>query len=95
MRVLRFFAYLIEIVLGMLLIVIDQAGIHVGPLPGPEPLEPLKPMFTLVGAALAFGGLGGLLSASPTPFRQQSPTPVSQQGPSPFTEQGPSPFSGT
>jgi hypothetical protein len=80
MRVLRLFAYLIEIVLGLLLIVIDQAGIHVGPLPGPEPLEPLKPMFTLVGAALAFGGLGGLLS---------------KQGPSPFSQQGPSPFSGT
>jgi hypothetical protein len=87
MRVLRSFAYLIEIVLGLLLIVIDQAGIHVGPLPGPEPLEPLKPMFTLVGAALAFGGLGGLLSTPPSPIRQQ--------GPSPFTQQGPSPFSGT
>ena len=86
MRALRFFAYLIEIVLGLLLIVIDQAGIHVGPLPGPEPLEPLKPMFTLVGAALAFGGLGGLFSASPTPFRQQGPSPFTQQGPSPFSE---------
>jgi hypothetical protein len=93
MRILRVLAFLIEIALGLLLIVIDQTGIHVGPLPGPEPLEPLKPLFTVVGAALAFGGLGGLLSASPTPFRQQGPSPFTQQGPSPFAQQGPSPFS--
>jgi hypothetical protein len=70
MRGLGVIAYLIEIVIGVLLIVIEQVGIDVGPLPGSDTLEPFKPMFTLVGAAVAFGGLGGLVSQGPSPFRR-------------------------
>jgi len=66
MRIVGFMAYLIEIALGALLIVIDRGGIEVGPLPGSEPLSP---MFTVVGVALVLGGLGGLVSQGPSPFR--------------------------
>ena len=67
MRILLIVAYLIEIVIGAFLIVLDLGGIHVGPYPGPEPISPL---FQLVGAALIIGGLaglGGLVALNPQP----------------------------
>jgi hypothetical protein len=57
MRIMVIVAFLIQLVIGALLLVITPGGIHVGPYPGPEPLSPL---FQLVGVALVFGGLGGL-----------------------------------
>jgi hypothetical protein len=56
-RIVVIVAFLIQLVIGALLLVITPGGIHIGPYPGPEPLSPL---FQLVGVAMVAGGLGGL-----------------------------------
>jgi hypothetical protein len=56
-RIVVLAAFLLELVIGALLLVITPGGIHVGPYPGPEPLSPV---FQLVGLALVCAGLGGL-----------------------------------
>jgi hypothetical protein len=56
-RIVVIVVFLLELVIGALLIVMTPGGIHVGPYPGPEPLSPV---LQLVGVALVCGGLGGL-----------------------------------
>jgi hypothetical protein len=56
-RIVVLAAFLLELVIGALLIVMTPGGIHIGPYPGPEPLSLV---FQLVGVALLAGGIGGL-----------------------------------
>ena len=58
-------AHFIQIGLGALVMLSDYGVITVGPLTGPEPLK--AGMFTVVGAALVIGGLGGLVGLNPQP----------------------------